>query len=231
MKILAQGVYDIDNYSNFRDEILEALAQEDRVEIDMAGVTFIDSSGLSCLVEGLQHAQQLNKELVLVSPSEKVMDILRMSALEPLFDIIESSKIDAPQAQASEFDEPDLSAGEWEADFDLDSLSLDLNQGLNDLGPSEPTEKPADDFDLDASLDELAVDGATASEEISPAPAPAPAPTEDLNLDDALRTIEVPERVTEKSAKNNLNVINSDVQSPFSSENIEDYDDDPMNQI
>ena len=32
-----------------------------------------------------------------------------MSALEPLFDIIESSKIDAPQAQASEFDEPDLS--------------------------------------------------------------------------------------------------------------------------
>ena len=31
----------------------EALAQEDRVEVDMAGVTFIDSSGLSCLVEGL----------------------------------------------------------------------------------------------------------------------------------------------------------------------------------
>ena len=171
MKILAQGVYDIDNYSNFRDEILEALAQEDRVEVDMAGVTFIDSSGLSCLVEGLQHAQQLNKELVLVSPSEKVMDILRMSALEPLFDIIESSKIDAPQTQASEFDEPDLSAGEWEADFDLDSLSLDLNQGLNDLGPSGSIENSADDFDLDAPLGELTIDSAAESEDGSPAPA------------------------------------------------------------
>jgi len=63
-----------------------------QVYVDLATVDFIDSAGLGVLV-GLKATSNKNKaRLVLVSPSPGVMDILTISKLDKIFDIITGSE-------------------------------------------------------------------------------------------------------------------------------------------
>ncbi len=63
-----------------------------QVYVDLGTVDFIDSAGLGVLV-GLKATSNKNKaRLVLVSPSPGVMDILTVSKLDKIFDIITGSE-------------------------------------------------------------------------------------------------------------------------------------------
>jgi len=53
-----------------------------RACVRMAGVTFIDSSGLAALLRGHRSAADRNITLVVVEPSEPVRALLRLTALD-----------------------------------------------------------------------------------------------------------------------------------------------------
>lgn len=79
----------------FRDSVIPLIDKGiNQVYVDLASVDFIDSAGLGVLV-GLKATSSKNKaRLVLVAPSTGVTDILNVSKLDNIFDIITGSEAD-----------------------------------------------------------------------------------------------------------------------------------------
>lgn len=83
--LVLQG--EIDSYT--APDLAERLATEPPVEIvDVAGVTFIDSSGLRAIVEAHQARNAAGSRLVLRSPSAAVQRLLEISGLAGHLDVV-----------------------------------------------------------------------------------------------------------------------------------------------
>ena len=81
------GDVDIVSAPSLREQLLRIDARN--VVVDLAGVTFIDSSGLGVLVAALKRAREAGGELTLRSPSRptrKVLDITGLSQLVTIED-------------------------------------------------------------------------------------------------------------------------------------------------
>lgn len=60
----------------------EAVARDrTRIVVDLAGVTFIDSSGLGSLVGGLKAARQAGGDLRIAAPGQQVVSVLDLTNL------------------------------------------------------------------------------------------------------------------------------------------------------
>jgi len=70
-----------------RTTILGCLNSSKHVLVDMAGVTYIDSSGIASLVEGYQTAKRGSLKFGLVGVSEAAMSVLRLARLDKVFPI------------------------------------------------------------------------------------------------------------------------------------------------
>jgi len=68
-----------------RDRLIEAgravLAEESVLVLDLAGVTFLDSTGIGALVELSGDAKEASGELVLRNPSSRVERVLELTGL------------------------------------------------------------------------------------------------------------------------------------------------------
>jgi anti-sigma B factor antagonist len=53
-----------------------------RVVVDLAGVPFLDSSGLGALIAGLKSARQAGGDLRIAAPSEQTRLVLRLTNME-----------------------------------------------------------------------------------------------------------------------------------------------------
>ena len=60
------------------------------VLVDMSDVSYIDSSGIATLVEGLQHAKGRKLGFGLVGIGEGVMQVIKLTRLDQVFPIYES---------------------------------------------------------------------------------------------------------------------------------------------
>ena len=58
-----------------------------RVVVDMRKVPSIDSAGVRALVRGHTSSERLSRQFILVSPNDKVREVLRLSLLEQVFTI------------------------------------------------------------------------------------------------------------------------------------------------
>ena len=77
---------EIDSYT--APELAERLAGDPPIEVvDVAGVTFIDSSGLRVIVEAHQRRLAAGSRLVLRSPSAAVQRLLEISGLAGHLDV------------------------------------------------------------------------------------------------------------------------------------------------
>ena len=56
-------------------------------EIDLGGVTYMDSSGVATLVEGLRSAKEHQKAFTLIAPSTAVMKVLELARLDSIFEV------------------------------------------------------------------------------------------------------------------------------------------------
>ncbi len=85
--LFVQGDVDLSNSSQLRKTILSALKTSPLVEVDLNNVTYIDSSGIAALVEGLQYANSHNKRFVLKQLSNPVKSIIELARLDQVFTI------------------------------------------------------------------------------------------------------------------------------------------------
>ncbi len=81
------GSVDLEHSLDVRETLLKAVAVGRKVFVDLSEVTYIDSSGIACLVEALQAARNHAADLVLVSVSTQAMRVLELARLDMVFPI------------------------------------------------------------------------------------------------------------------------------------------------
>lgn len=83
-----RGELDISTSARLQQELAALLdAGTERVEIDLSGVVFMDSSALSALVGAHDRANGQSQHLALVSPSPACTKVLGITGLDRIFDL------------------------------------------------------------------------------------------------------------------------------------------------
>lgn len=87
--LTVDGELDISTAGLLERELDDLLgAGTSRVEIDLSGVRFMDSSALSALVGAHERAGKRGQHLVLLTPSPACTKVLGITGLDRLFDLI-----------------------------------------------------------------------------------------------------------------------------------------------
>lgn len=85
--VFASGEIDLSNSQELRKTILAALKTSENVSVDLSAVSYIDSSGIASLVEGLQFSKSNAKHFRLTKPSKQVKAIMELARLDKVFTI------------------------------------------------------------------------------------------------------------------------------------------------
>lgn len=84
--ISPDGEVDMHESPKLRAALIEAIAGGPAaIVVDLAGVTFIDSSGVATLVEAMKLAKAAGLTLVLAGMNDKVRDVFALARLENFF--------------------------------------------------------------------------------------------------------------------------------------------------
>lgn len=83
-RLVAQGELDAASSDVLEGELADALASQGQVELDLAKVSFIDSSGLRVITSAVRAAEDAGATLVITEASEAVRRIFEMTGLTPL---------------------------------------------------------------------------------------------------------------------------------------------------
>jgi len=81
-----EGEFDLAVVDEFLEWALPCVEGADAVEIDLQGISFIDSSGLGALVRVRNDAVAQGKPLTLVNPSHATLRLLELTGLQDVFD-------------------------------------------------------------------------------------------------------------------------------------------------
>ena len=63
-----------------------------RVVVNLQAVQYVDSSGVASLVEGLKASRDVGSRFVLCGLNTKVKDVLRLSRLSTIFEVVDSEE-------------------------------------------------------------------------------------------------------------------------------------------
>lgn len=81
------GEVDLSWSQQARRAVLDALGASQKVAVNLAAVSYIDSSGIAALVEGFQNARTKGQTFVLVDVSAAVLAVLKLARLDKVFTI------------------------------------------------------------------------------------------------------------------------------------------------
>ena len=81
------GEIDLHFSPQLREHILASLKNGKALLIDMANVSYIDSSGIASLVEGFQTAKSSNLHYGLLSISDPALQVLTLTRLDQVFSL------------------------------------------------------------------------------------------------------------------------------------------------
>jgi anti-sigma B factor antagonist len=85
--VALEGEIDLEQAGAVRRALLDSLKKGRDVLVDLSQVTYIDSSGIASLVEGLQVAKKQKSGLALVAVSQRVRRVLELARLDKVFQI------------------------------------------------------------------------------------------------------------------------------------------------
>ncbi|CAL9635238.1 hypothetical protein SUDANB60_06176 [Streptomyces sp. enrichment culture] len=80
--ITVQGTLDLHTARQLADTLQSLLADGHSVLLDLSGVTFLDSSGLTCLIAAYRTARTTGARLALVAPSQPVRHMLALTGVD-----------------------------------------------------------------------------------------------------------------------------------------------------
>jgi anti-sigma B factor antagonist len=83
------GEIDLQQAPALRRGLLDCLREKTDMIVDLAGVLYIDSSGIACLVEAYQTARKAGAYFALAAVSPGAMRVLQLSRLDLVFTIRE----------------------------------------------------------------------------------------------------------------------------------------------
>ena len=90
--IALEGEIDLSCSPEARQSILNVLEDDKNLLINLEKVSYIDSSGVACLVEGYQTAKKKSLNFGLVGVSEAAMSVLKLARLDQVFPIFNSNE-------------------------------------------------------------------------------------------------------------------------------------------
>ncbi len=76
------GEVDLENSPKARQILLDAVGPGQKVLVDLAGVTYMDSSGIASLVEAYQRAKKIGAVFALVCFNPAVLRVLKLAGLD-----------------------------------------------------------------------------------------------------------------------------------------------------
>ena len=85
--VVLAGEIDLEQSPAARRAVLDAIAHGTAVEVDLAEVSYIDSSGIASLVEGLQQARSQGVDFTLTRISDPVRKVLELARLDRVFTV------------------------------------------------------------------------------------------------------------------------------------------------
>src|SRR5271167_3159382 len=87
-----EGQIDLGSSPALRKTLLDSLQGTDRVAVNLMAVKYIDSSGIASLLEVLKAARQSKKRLVLFGLTKSVLQVLQLTRLTGIFEILETEE-------------------------------------------------------------------------------------------------------------------------------------------
>ena len=140
---------DLDKSPQVRENIKDLLDKVKAVEVHMAAVKYIDSSGIAALVEGMQLSKSNSKEFCLTDVSNEVMKVVQLAHLDKFFKIKSVTGQDAIEggSEPAPAPEPEVQASE---NVDLTSAeetqpATEAQSENNDTEETQPSIKRDDD--------------------------------------------------------------------------------------
>ena len=85
-----EGEIDLYCSPDARKIILKELKKGKDILIDLSKVSYIDSSGVACLVEGFQIANEKEVKFALLGVSQSALNVLKLARLDNVFNIYSS---------------------------------------------------------------------------------------------------------------------------------------------
>jgi anti-sigma B factor antagonist len=79
--VALRGVLDVADAVSVAAALTAVAARQRNIIIDLAGLEFIDSSGVAALVRGRQQARYAGGELLLAAPQQQVLRVLTLTRL------------------------------------------------------------------------------------------------------------------------------------------------------
>ena len=84
------GEVDLERSPKARQILLDSVGRGQQVLVDLAGVTYMDSSGVASLVEAFQRAKKNKTRFALVLVNPAVLRVLKLARLDKVFTIHET---------------------------------------------------------------------------------------------------------------------------------------------
>ncbi len=99
-----RGVLDVVDAVSVAAALAAVAAREPEIIVDLAGVEFMDSSGVAALVRGRKHARHAGGDLLLAAPQQQVLRVLAITRLIDVFSLHVSVDEAAGSARRSRAD-------------------------------------------------------------------------------------------------------------------------------
>jgi anti-sigma B factor antagonist len=88
MVVELRGDLDVTDAASVAHALITAAARDREIIVDLAGLEFMDSSGLAALVLARRHARQAGGDLVLAAPQRQVLRVLTSTRLIDVFSVL-----------------------------------------------------------------------------------------------------------------------------------------------